>query len=298
MSILNRPSDGLLSVLLALYRALLAYGSQTELQLLQVCAPSTVVPDGKPDMARKTLTRWKQLGFFVEVDGLVHLSPEIAEIDVDDLNSFRAAVLRMVLLPSNNPALSTDPDEDVENNRASDCTRAMAWALAQDPYSFQILVGHRAVEAQENAQGVNPPLFKNDTRWPGFKEWATFLGIAWPTSKGIVPDPAFAIRAVLPEVFSGVTELPQDVFLQRLVDMLPILDGGTYRRMVDDQIARPWRRGIENQLSASLSLGLLTLEAREEIRLEARSDAPQKILLGRGGRELRPMSHLVRLETK
>ena len=64
MSILNRPSDGLLSVLLALHRGVLAYGPQSEAALLDLVAPSTVVPDGKPDMARKSLTRWTQLGFF------------------------------------------------------------------------------------------------------------------------------------------------------------------------------------------------------------------------------------------
>ena len=68
MSILNRPSDGLLSVLLALRRAVLAYGPRPDSELIELVAPSSVVTEGKPDLARKTLNRWKQLGFFDDVD--------------------------------------------------------------------------------------------------------------------------------------------------------------------------------------------------------------------------------------
>src|SRR5205823_8786976 len=92
MSILNRPSDGLLSVLLALHRGVLAYGPQSEGALLDLVAPSSVVPDGKPDMARKTLTRWKQLGFFSsDTDGVITLNPAIATVAPNESDSLRAA---------------------------------------------------------------------------------------------------------------------------------------------------------------------------------------------------------------
>src|SRR5690348_13647215 len=103
MSILNRPSDGLVSVLIALHRAILAFGAQTESDLLELVAPESVVPDGKPkpDLAKKTLARWKQLGFFVEDDGRVKLGARIASISANDSDSLRAAILRMVLAPEN-----------------------------------------------------------------------------------------------------------------------------------------------------------------------------------------------------
>src|SRR5687768_1642459 len=109
MSIMNRPSDGLLSTLLALWRALCAYGPRAEEDLLRLVVPATVVT-GRQDLAAKTLTRWKQLGFFAERDGRIHLSAEIAAIDPDDLDVCRAAVLRLVLLPSNNPEFEADSD--------------------------------------------------------------------------------------------------------------------------------------------------------------------------------------------
>lgn len=296
MSILNRPSDGLLTVLLALRRALKACGPQPEDRLLELCAPIAVVPDGKPDMARKTITRWKQLGFFQEADGVLKLSPDVARLDVDDLDGLRSAILRIVLAPENNPLLSSDPEADLENSRASDCTRALAWALSQDPFAFQAIVAHRAAEELENQQGITVRCFQNNTRWNGFKEWSVFLGIAFRSSKGIVLDPTFAVRAVLDEVFAGSADLSQDVFLTRLADILPIIDGGRYQLSVQQDITKPWRIHQNNHVSPCLTLALLTLEAQEDIRIDLpRSDAPLRLLLGRGGKELRPFSHIVRL---
>lgn len=295
MSILNRPSDGLLSVLLALHRGVLAYGPQPEGALLDLVAPSSVVPDGKPDMARKTLTRWKQLGFFSsDADGVITLSPAIATIAPNASDRLRAAVLRLVLAPENNPAFSLPGDDDQEGSRASDATRALAWVLAQDPYTFPSR--YREVEQLRSSQGVEPTPFVNDTRWGGFSEWAAFLGAAFTGAKvGLVPNPSFAVRAALDEIFGNVDELAQAEFFTRLADALPVIDGGRFREVVDAQTSRPWRTHRSNEVSPSLSAALLTLEASRVLRLEMRSDAPTRVLLGRAGRELRSISHFVRL---
>jgi hypothetical protein len=293
MSILNRPADGLLTVLLALRRALIAYGPQTASNLLGLIAPASVVPDGKPDMARKTLSRWNQLGFFTEVDGAIHLSPNIAEVPSDDLAGLRSTVLRLILAPQNNPVFTLDNGDDIEGSRASDCTRAIAWTLAQDPYVFP--TNYKGVESLQNEQGIRPPAFVNDTRWGGFTEWATFLGIGWTTTRiPFVPDPAFAVRSAFDDVFLDVSEMPQADFFARLATTLPIVDGGHYRVLVEEQIARRWHDQLATQVSPSLSAALLTLEASGEIRIEARSDASQRMLLGRTGREIRPISHVIR----
>jgi hypothetical protein len=294
MSILNRPSDGLLSVLIALRRALIAYGPQSESRLLELCAPASVVPEGKPDMARKTLTRWKQLGFFEEVDGHIRLHQDVASIGPNDLGGLRAAVLRLALAPANNPVLNRDAGDDNESSKASDFTYAAAWALTQDPYSFQARY-RGGVEDLQASECVDPRPFANDTRWTGFAEWAVFLGIAWSAPKfGLVLDPSFALRVVLPEVWGDARELAQETFLARVADVLPIVDTGRYQLAVARQTQRPWRTAGLNQVSPCLSAALLTLEARDEIRLEDRSDAPLRLLLGRGGSEVRRMSHVVR----
>src|SRR5881275_299649 len=135
MSILNRPSDGLLSVLLALRRALIAYGPQPETRLLELCAPnSDALSD--PGMARRTLTRWKQFGLFVDNDndGVIALGSMVKRIEPDDLTGLRSALLRLVLAAENNPSLTSDRDGDeearAEKSKASDFSLAASWALA------------------------------------------------------------------------------------------------------------------------------------------------------------------------
>src|SRR5687767_5466334 len=88
--ILNLASDGVLSVLLALRRALLVHGPTPRQRLLDLCAPNSLRPgDAEPAQpdevdpdegpavgaanavqapVRKTLTRWCQAGLFVEAD--------------------------------------------------------------------------------------------------------------------------------------------------------------------------------------------------------------------------------------
>jgi hypothetical protein len=243
-------------------------------------------------MARKTLTRWKQLGFFKDVDGMISLSEPIARIDTDDLDGLRVGVLRLILAPENNAAVLGEDSDDGEGSKAADCTRALAWALVQDPYAFPST--YKSGEALQDKQGVKPRIFINDTRWSGFAEWAVFLGIAWFALQNLVPSPAFAVRKMLNDVFLDASELPQTEFFVRLAAVLPVVDGGSYRKAVEAQISRPWRKEIPNEVSPSLSAALMTLEAEGALRLEARSDAPSRRLLGATGRELRPISHLVR----
>lgn len=290
MSILNRPSDGLLSVLLALRKALIAYGAQPYDDLVELVAPASVTT---PEMAKHTLTRWTQLGFFSESDGKIRLSDALSPIPLEDLDGLRAAVLRLILLPDNNAELLSGEAEDSERSRAVDCTRALAWSLAQDPYTFPS--SYDDGEKLQNHQGVAPKLFVNSTRWNGFVEWAVFVGTAWRTSRTVVPSPTFALRSVLGEVFQGSAELSERDFFWRLATTLPVLDGGTYRTTVEGQIARPWRARLDHEVSPSLSAALLTLEHEGALRLEARSDAPARRLLGPGGVESRSVSHLVRL---
>ena len=290
MSILNRQNDGLLSVLIALRRGILAYGLLPEGDLLALIAPETVIPE--PDQAKQTLRRWKQLGLFEEREGRIAMTEAVAKIPDEDRDRFRAEILRLVLLPENNPKLLADESEEQELSRASDCTRALAWALAQDPYSFP--TNFRGAEALQNDQGLQPRPFQNDTRWTGFLEWATFLGIVTrATRSSVIVNPWFAVRSVVGELFGGVSTLAQAEFLQRLGSLIPVLDGGNYRVAIDGATPRPWRDRVERDVSPTLSLALLTLEAEGTLRLEHRSDAVSCRLLGREGRELRAITHLL-----
>lgn len=289
MSILNRPSDGLVSVLIALCKALVAYGPLSDDDLIDLVAPASV---GSTDMSKKTLSRWKQLGaFVVDAKGRTTLTPTLLSVSGEHIDPFREAVLDLVLDPENNTTISGSRDDEHEASRASDLTRALSWVLAQNPYSFPTTWS--AVEALQNEQGVEPTVFVNDTRWGGFGEWSVFLGFCVSTQRhGVTVNPAFplrvAVRRILPSGDIGIRDL-----ISALGGIIPVFDGGQYRSIVDAQTVRPWQTLSPHQVSPSLSIALLTLEAEGTVRLELRSDAPSSALLGRGGREFRTASHVV-----
>lgn len=294
MGILNRASDGLVSVLIALRRALIAHGPLQEDRLLAICAPPAVV-DQNELMARRTLVRWDQLGLFRTAGDRVHLADDFKRIAAGDLDSLRGALLRLVMSPDNNPGLGSEIKPPEDDSRAADFTRASAWILAQDPYTFP--PSWEGVDELQNRQAADPRLFTNSTRWNGLVDWGVFLGIACPSPSGTgaVPNPAFAVRAVLDDVFGGVTESPQETFFSRLGNALPVVDGGVYREAVALSVPRVPRQMRDNEVSASLSIALLQLEASDEIRLQTKADAPYRLLLGRRGRELRRVTHITRV---
>jgi len=289
MSLLNRPSDGLPSVLIAIFRTLSAFGPMPESELVELVAPATAV---KQDMAKKTLTRWKQLGFIDTGDGtILMLAPSIASVQIDDSVSLRTEILRMIFVEKNNATLLLDePDEDLPSGSA-DLSRALAWSLMQDPFTFPKNL--HSVETLQGQQGISPRAFANDTRWSGFQEWAVFLGMAVNSGKGITPNPALALSGFLDEIRGSSIELPQGVFLQRASELISVLDGGALRKKVESTVKTSWTVLNPSDISPSLSAALFTLEASRRIRFELRSDAPEKNLLGRGARLMRPFSHIV-----
>jgi hypothetical protein len=97
-------------------------------------------------------------------------------------------VLRLVLLPSNNPEFDDDGDSALEKSKASDCTRAMAWVLAQDPTPSHLIQGRRRDTA--GRPGVSPRPFVNDTvGWVlgmGDIPWCRFQNTRWFRSCALV----------------------------------------------------------------------------------------------------------------
>lgn len=300
MGILNRPSDGLPSVLFALVRTLRALGPMPEAELLAICAPAalqdhaTTFEDGK--QARQTLRRWRQLGLFEEIDGKITLIYEARAVDVTGLAGvFRlGGLLRKLVLNAENNAQLNAPEGEL----AADLTLALSWALAQDVLTMP---GGAYSELNELdiRQLPNPPsAFQNDTRWTGFKEWVPLLGFGWTESKGrgslLVVDPSAAVRDVLPAIFKSRKELPIDEFTEAIALEIPVLDGGVYRRAVEGRLEPgTWRPTQPHEISVSLSVALQRLDVLDVFRLVARADAPKRTLLGRGFREIGQVSHVV-----
>lgn len=293
MSILNRPSDGLFNILIAALRCLLVHGAMPRDKLLNVCSPPSAV-DGQ-EQAGQTINRWVQLGLLKDESGKVSIdtkqSKHISKGKSD--NAMLARVIRkLIFLPENNERFW-----ESENNRAADFTRAVSWMLAQDVFSFD-MVGHADVQRLEIEQlGQDCAAFKNDTRWTGFKSWATFLGFGWIgrfPSNVFVIDPTDAVRDSLPDIFEKAKELQQGEFLGKLAAALPVVDGGTYRAQVEEKIdLKEWAAPGEGEISTSLSRALMRLHEAGEIVLDDRADAKKRSLLGRGKRRTRNISHVL-----
>jgi hypothetical protein len=292
MTLLNRPSDGLISVLLALHRAIATFGPKTESDLIALVAPPSLFSDGKPDMARKTLTRWLKLGYFSGgKDEPVRLSDRLVGVDPSNQNALRTAILRLVLARENNPTLLPSPSEDEgESSGASDLTRALAWMLIQEPFNFPNTL--EEAESLQSKQHIEPKPFANNTRWNGFQEWSVFLGMAIKAGGRLTPNPALAMACFLKETVHGRSELPLSEFLEDFAATIPVLDGGYLRLAIEGEIKNPPRTMAPAEVSPSLSMALFTLEAQQLLRLEMRSDAPTRSLLGQGSRQFRSFSHV------
>jgi hypothetical protein len=301
MTLLNRASDGLLSVSLVLRRALLAYGPLTRQDLLDLCGPAGAIDRDGPvssTLLWMTLRRWEQLGAFTEISGKLRVSGGLEAVPMDDIEGVRDCVLDLVLRPENSAARGADQD-DTDATRASDLTRALAWALSQDPYHLTSLAGGGELISFAREQAIEPDIFANETRWPAFAEWAHFLGLAVPGLGNalIIVTPARAIRSRLTKTSTAPVRIKD--FIGQLAERLPILDGGSYRVALDGQVGRPWRSIAANEISPALSLALLQLRHEGSLRLVNLADAPMRMdLLGRGGRVLESVTHVAIERTK
>ena len=293
MSLLNRTNDGILSVLIVIFRLLLQENKISRKRLLALCAPGEI----KPEKVQQTLRTWTELGLFEEgKNDEIRIHPDINK-DERVANKLKYLARRLILRPENNVAFWSH-----ENNRASDFTRALCWLLAQDAYAGNVKNWDTAqvlLLRQTPEDGVQDISFiTNDTRWPGLKAWASSLGFCWDDafpSGQLIIDPTEAVRDVLPTVFGRKpTTLIASDFIDRLATELPVLDGGDYRALVEEKLmlrndSESWRRLPEGQLSTSLSRAISRLILEKTLEVESRADAPvfQRVRLSGPGNEFR-----------
>jgi hypothetical protein len=289
MSLLNRPSHGIYPVLIAIFKFLLNRKNLTKDQILKLCAPPEACSQ---EHTNNTLNTWTSLGLFaIKPDEEYRIHPDIPRHEQKPENLSKIA-RNLVLRPENNKDLWAK-----EDSGSSDFTLGLSWFLAQDAWTTELGGWPQAEELSRYQMPPGKSVFQNDTRWPGFKEWASYLGFGFTLrhAAGISPDPTEAIRSALPAVFGKHKILQAKDFIRQLADQLPVLDGGDYRIQVETvMLARQdqysWKALPEGQLSTSLSRAILRLHEEGILRhkLKADTEGTDRVrLTGRATNQIR-----------
>jgi hypothetical protein len=269
MTILNQANDGRHPELIVLARAVVYAGSISQEDLIASCAV------GNPVRLRGAVSRWTTSGLFVESAGGIRIAPSFAKKrgeSVDDWTLRLPKLLRSLTMMSQNCLPLYGEGEGI----CADFVRGISWALAQDIFSFpRTFEGDNGVESLQS-QVRQFQIFQNNTRWPSFRAWSRYFGLATGTGNSFRIDPTSAIKDELPDIFKGTTSMTADVFLGELAKRIPVLDAGVYRSTIEEFMDETkWKRTAISHLSMSLSFALNRLQLDQAIVCEHKSDSGQ-----------------------
>jgi hypothetical protein len=289
MSILNRESEGLPSILLTISSILVREKAISRDELLRICLPDSISDsdNDKSSRFRGTLNRWTTLGVFEEDEDKVKLAVELkrGESPSSFLDRLPTICRRLPLDPIfGNPLWPTDGRLSEEGTGlTADYCRGLSWCLSQDIYTLPTSwpeLEKLITEQMKPGRFV----FLNDTRWAGLRDWARFFGFASGDDGSIFFDPTQAIRSELSGLMKPGENLAASDFIDRLAKKIPVLDGGSYRTEMGEAL-RPekWAVPPVGYLSTSLSFALRRLQKLGILGLTTLADAESKYTLMRQG---------------
>ncbi|CNK94596.1 protein DpdG [Yersinia frederiksenii] len=114
------------------------------------------------------------------------------------------------------------------------------------------------------------------------REFGRFLGFLELMPDGnYVTDPTRAIQYFLPEIFGNTHSLPAKIFVANMAEVLPMMDGGQFRKTVHDvmQQQKDWSAPNGDNICTSTSIALQRLETSKQIILNTGSDDENVISL-------------------
>ncbi|SNB82443.1 hypothetical protein SAMN06265338_12017 [Rhodoblastus acidophilus] len=287
-------NDGLFNVVVVLVRAAVRFGPRSREELLTACGVGVEGVD--ESRAGTTLTRWTELGLFSTNENIVCLrepyrtmlgkNPDIAESRLPN-------VLRSIALaPENNLRFW-----EAKENKSADLNRGLSWILAQDIYTIDTS-SHQKIDALESSQVADESkrILQNDTRWNGLRTWMVYLGFGRNGSP-VTIDPTLALRDSLDQIFGDEQTLAARQFVDRIAEVLPVLDGGSYRKQIEDLLkGSAWAKLPDDTLSTALSRAIRRLGHEGVIATEQRSDTEAGItLIGAEQRLWLRMTHVRRI---
>ncbi|MEC1071410.1 protein DpdG [Priestia megaterium] len=175
-----------------------------------------------------------------------------------------------------------------ENDENHDFVRLATWYLSQN---FQ----HAPSNWEEFSKQLDEQIGShklecgNNTRYGQLEDWLLFCRFAIKYSvKGVgtrmVPDPTLYIQWLLPQLFHDEKTLTIVTLIDRLSNIAPIFDHGTFRK----ELFHKYKVGklTENYISTVTSNALLRLHEVGLIKLERKADADTMIIYD-GSSEMR-----------
>ncbi len=276
MALLN-PPESRPSVILLIAQRLAGRPDVTENKESLVRSLAAHGSGGKEPLrdVQVNLTQSTMLGVVEESDDVVRLSD--SSHGALGADSFAKFLREQVLEKRHNQ----EPWGSQEGAR--DLTNGLAWFLSLPAPDLPKSFGGKGTNVQkiqaqhfgERREGEenNWPIV-NQERWRAFERWACGLGFAWKTPTGLtVPDPTPTLRDVIPKVFADERRLSAGDFLKAIATAVPVLDGGTYRKFVQDNLTEGQDLTPSNRISPALTDALRRLERANEITIEELDDA-------------------------
>ena len=272
MTILNNTSDGLHPELIVLFRTVAYFGKVEKEELIRICLPGTGTDTSAFNRLRGALSRWTELGLFMETGDHVQLDSRFVKgrkNSLDDFTDKLPSFCRRLVLEEKNAFPLWGESAAV----AADFIKGIAWLLAQDIYGFPTTWEDGAQNIGDEQISGGKKIIQNDTRWNNLRFWARYLGFVSGDGGAFQIDPTLAIRDELPSIFGRQRELPAKDFLSGLSAQLPVIDYGVYRQEIERNLsATTWRKPGEGHLSMSLSLALRRLDLNTTIKLMGKAD--------------------------
>lgn len=292
MSMVNNAHPGSSLVLLNLIdRALVRKGKPiSRVDVLETLRPEFLP---KSENAQKrfewNLDFWLKEGLWLQ-DGTDAISVPEGATD----RNLAHRVLRLIV---DNSKKNTD-QELLDHKRVEPFFRAMTCLLVQQSYTFmggEVVLPGTNGNAQEavnrwlpGERGLN---LTNEL--PIFLQYGDFFGFLEPFGAGYIVDPTRAIEPFLESLFTVEKRLPVRVFIERLAEQIPLLDGGRFRCLLEPLMQElGWHPREAHCVSPALSHALVRLESSFRLRYEKASDDTSSMQLQLPGRVPRFVSEV------
>jgi hypothetical protein len=206
------------------------------------------------------------------------LGPVWEDIGHGDVSSARRGLRRLVLAAEHNEGLWSKSKGAWSADGAREFSRIAVWFLqvpieetgpgGESPYT----VARNMVEGPTDAL-----LVENDEQWRVFERWGSALGLVASFDEVALADPTAAVADEITDVFSGSERLPSREVRDKILNAIPVLQGGRDAEGLDRWLRdRPSREAAH--AGVGLSVALLRLKAAGVLRFEQRSDGDRLIL--------------------